>query len=149
MAGKRDAKAPRRNGTGGRVVRFPKVVDAATKQLKVVVTGGSGFFGERLVRAPPSPRGPGGGRGVVVFALVPPADLPEVKHRFLDLNLPFADGTLFRPLKEEKPDVIVHLAQLRSPSHEATYAHELNAIGALHVFAAAGEAKIPRVLLGS
>jgi UDP-glucose 4-epimerase len=80
---------------------------------------------------------------------VPPADLPEVKHRFLDLNLPFADGTLFHLLKEEKPDVIVHLAQLRSPSHQTTYAHELNAIGALHVFAASGEAKVPRILLGS
>ena len=73
----------------------------------------------------------------------------EVRHRFLDLNLPFADGTLFKLLKEERPDAIVHLAQLRSPSRQATYAHELNAIGALHVFAAAGEAKIPRILLGS
>ena len=73
----------------------------------------------------------------------------EVRHRFLDLNLPFADGTLYKLLLEEKPDVIVHLAQLRSPSHQATYAHELNSIGALHVFAAAGEAKVPRVILGS
>jgi UDP-glucose 4-epimerase len=145
MAGKRDAKASRRNGSGGRVVRFPKVVDAATKQSKVVVTGGSGFFGERLVRALLARRD----REVVVFDLVPPADLPEVKHRFLDLNLPFADGTLFKLLKEEKPDVIVHLAQLRSPSREVTYAHELNAIGALHVFAASGEARVPRIILGS
>ena len=55
---------------------------------------------------------------------------------------------LYKLLLEEKPDVIVHLAQLRSPSHQTTYAHELNSIGALHVFAAAGEAKVPRVILG-
>ena len=73
----------------------------------------------------------------------------EVRHRFLDLNLPFADGTLYKLLLEEKPDVIVHLAQLRSPSHQTTYAHELNSIGALHVFAADREAKVPRVILGS
>ena len=135
----------RKAGAGGRVVRFPKVADALTRRPKVVVTGGSGFFGERLVRALVAR----GDREVVVFDLVPPADLPDVKHRFLDLNLPFADGTLFKLLKEEKPDVIVHLAQLRSPSRQTTYAHELNSIGALHVFAAAGEAKIPRILLGS
>jgi len=147
MAGKPEPTAarPRRSGTGGRVVRFPKVADAAVRRPKVVVTGGSGFFGERLVRALLAR----GDREVVVFDLVPPADLTDVKHRFLDLNLPFADGTLFKLLKEEKPDVIVHLAQLRSPSRQATYAHELNAIGALHVFAAAGEAKVPRILLGS
>ncbi len=147
MAGKADVKAarPRRNGSGGRVVRFPKVAETGAKRLKVVVTGGSGFFGERLVRALLTR----GDREVVVFDLVPPADLPEVRHRFLDLNLPFADGTLFKLLREERPDAIVHLAQLRSPSYQATYAHELNAIGALHVFAAAGEAKIPRILLGS
>ncbi|MEO8584595.1 MAG: NAD-dependent epimerase/dehydratase family protein, partial [Acidobacteriota bacterium] len=129
---------------GGRVVRFPKVAEAA-RRPKVVVTGGSGFFGERLVRALLAR----GDRDVVVFDLVPPADLPDVRHRFLDLNLPFADGTLFKLLKEERPDTIVHLAQLRSPSRQTTYAHELNSIGALHVFAAAGEAKIPRVILGS
>ncbi len=150
MAGRPDAGGARgarsrRSGAGGRVVRFPKVADAATRRPKVVVTGGSGFFGERLVRALLAR----GDRDVVVFDLVPPADLPDVKHRFLDLNLPFADGTLFKLLKEERPDVIVHLAQLRSPSHQTTYAHELNSIGALHVFAASGEAKISRILLGS
>jgi UDP-glucose 4-epimerase len=111
-----------------------------------VVTGGAGFFGARVVRSLLLR----GDYEVVVFDLVPPADMPgDVRHRFLDLNLPFADGTLYKLLLEEKPDVIVHLAQLRSPSRQATYAHELNSIGALHVFAAAGEAKIPRVILGS
>ena len=126
-------------------MRFPKVASAVTRRSKIVVTGGSGFFGERLVRALVAR----GDHEVVVFDLVPPADMPDVRHRFLDLNLPFADGTLFKLLKEERPDTIVHLAQLRSPSRQTTYAHELNSIGALHVFAAAGEAKIGRVILGS
>ncbi|MGA7992041.1 MAG: NAD-dependent epimerase/dehydratase family protein [Thermoanaerobaculia bacterium] len=136
----------RKNTGGGRVVSFPKARGAAVRRPKIVVTGGAGFFGARLVRALLA-RGHG---DVVVFDLVPPADMPgDVRHRFLDLNLPFADGTLYKLLLEEKPDVIVHLAQLRSPSHQTTYAHELNSIGALHVFAAAGEAKVPRVILGS
>lgn len=141
------ARAPRaKKGGGGRVVSFPKVSGVPARRPKIVVTGGAGFFGARLVRSLLL----NGEHEVVVFDLVPPADMPgEVHHRFLDLNLPFADGTLYKLLLEEKPDVIVHLAQLRSPSHDSTYAHELNSIGALHVFAAAGEAKIPRVILGS
>ena len=136
----------RRSGGGGRVVTFPKAGAAPARRPKVVVTGGAGFFGARLVRSLLLR----GEHEVVVFDLVPPAEMPvDVRHRFLDLNLPFADGTLYKLLLEEKPDVIVHLAQLRSPSHQATYAHELNSIGALHVFAAAGEAKVPRVILGS
>lgn len=136
----------RRNAGGGRVVRFPRTGAEPGRKARIVVTGGAGFFGARLVRALLLR----GDREVVVFDLVPPADMPaDVRHRFLDLNLPFADGSLYKLLLEERPDAIVHLAQLRSPSHQATYAHELNSIGALHVFAAAGEAKVPRVILGS
>jgi UDP-glucose 4-epimerase len=139
-------RAPRARKGGGRVVSFPKAAGAPARRSKIVVTGGAGFFGARLVRGLLLR----GEHEVVVFDLVPPADMPgEVRHRFLDLNLPFADGSLYKLLLEETPDVIVHLAQLRSPSHNATYAHELNSIGALHVFAAAGEAKVPRVILGS
>jgi UDP-glucose 4-epimerase len=138
-------RPPREKKTaGGRVVSFPK--PGPSRRSKIVVTGGAGFFGARLVRALLLR----GEHEIVVFDLVPPADMPgEVAHRFLDLNLPFSDGSLYKLLLEEKPDAIVHLAQLRSPSHQATYAHELNSIGALHVFAAAGEAKVPRVILGS
>jgi UDP-glucose 4-epimerase len=137
--------APRRRRTRGRVVEMADFAPLARKP-RVVLTGGSGLLGSRLVRALAAR----GDREVVVFDLVPPADAPPgVRHRFLDLTLPHADGTLFRMLKEEKPEALVHLAQLRSPSRQATYAHELNAIGALHVFAAAGEAKISRIVLGS
>ena len=52
-------------------------------------------------------------------------------------------------LTEERPDAIVHLAQIRSPSRQETYVHELNAIGSLHVLAAAGETKVNRIILGS
>ncbi|HEV8267609.1 MAG TPA: NAD-dependent epimerase/dehydratase family protein, partial [Thermoanaerobaculia bacterium] len=136
------ATVKRRRRAGGRVVDFT----AAPRRPKVVVTGASGVLGSRLVRALASR----GDREVVVFDLAPAADTPQdVAHRFVDLNLPYADGTLLKLLKEVRPDAVVHLASLRSPSRDTTYAHELNSIGTLHVLAAAGEAGIARVVLGS
>lgn len=135
-------KGRRRRRPAGRVVEFTP----GPRRPKLIVTGGAGALGARFVRAL-SARGT---HEVVVLDLVPPPDAPpDVRHRFLDLNLPHADGTVYRQLLEERPDAIVHLAQIRSPSHHATYVHELNAIGSLHVLAAAGEAKVSRVILGS
>jgi UDP-glucose 4-epimerase len=132
-----------RRGRTGRVVAF---APAPPKRPKVVVTGGAAPLGARFIRALAARET----HDIVVFDLVPSADAPaEVRHRFLDLNLPHADGTVFKLLKEEKPDAVVHLAQIRSPSRQATYVHELNAIGSLHVLAAAGEARVARVILGS
>ncbi len=137
---RRPARGPR---GGGRVVAFAA---AAPRRARVVVTGGAGPLGAWFVRALAAR----GTHDVVVFDLVPPPDAPPgVRHRFLDLNLPHADGTVYKLLKEERPDAIVHLAQIRSPSRQATYAHELNAIGSLHVLAAAGEAGVGRLVLGS
>jgi len=140
-----ETKPAKRRRARGRVVNLAGYA-AATRRPKVAITGGGGFFGGKLIRELVAR----GGWDIVSFDLVPPADAPaQVVHRFLDLNLPFADLTVFKLLKEEKPDAVVHLAQLRSPLRNATYAHELNSIGALHVLAAAGEARVPRVILGS
>jgi len=139
--GVRGVKGRRR--AGGRVVDFAA---APPRRPKVVVTGGAGPLGARFVRA----LGARETHDLVVFDLVPPPEAPpDVRHRFLDLNLPHADGTVYKLLEEERPDVIVHLAQIRSPSRNTTYVHELNAIGSLHVLSAAGETKVQRIILGS
>jgi UDP-glucose 4-epimerase len=135
-------KGSARKGRRGRVVAFA----AGPRRPKVAITGGAGPLGARFVRALAAR----GTHDIVVFDLVPPPDAPsEIRHRFLDLNLPHSDGTVFKLLSEERPAAVVHLAQIRSPARNATYAHELNAIGSLHVFAAAGEARVDRLILGS
>src|SRR5512140_2776177 len=109
--GRKKRRAPRRQG---RAVDFPQ---PAARRPKLAITGGSGLLGARLVRALAAR----GTLDVVVFDLVPPPDVsPHVAHRFLDLNLPHADGTVLKLLLEERPDAIVHLAALRSPSREST-----------------------------
>ena len=136
------ATGRKRRRPKGRVVEFTP----GPRRPKIVVTGGAGPLGARFVRALAARET----YEVAVFDLVPPPDAPpDVRHRFLDLNLPHADGTVYKLLQEERPDAIVHLAQIRSPSRHATYVHELNAIGSLHVLAAAGEARVSRLILGS
>lgn len=110
---------------------------------KVAVTGGSGYLGARFVRALAAR----GTWDVVVLDLAPAANAPtEVRHRFVDLNLPHSDGTVYKILKEERPDVLVHLAGVRSPLRDQVYAHELNSIGTLNVLGAAGEAGVRRLV---
>ena len=133
---------PARRRRGGTVVDF---APHSGRRPKVAVTGGAGFLGSRLVRSLAAR----GDRDIVVMDLAPAANAPaDVRHRFLDLNLPHSDGTVYKLLKEEKPDILVHLAALRSPTKDFTYVHELNSLGALNVLAAAGEAGVPRVVLG-
>lgn len=133
--------APRaRKRTAGKVVGF---TPAGRGRPKVAVTGGSGYLGARFVRTLAAR----GTWDIVVLDLAPAANTPaEVRHRFLDLNLPHSDGTVYRILKEERPDVLVHLAGVRSPLRDAVYAHELNSIGTLNVFGAAGEAGVNRLI---
>jgi len=136
---KKGAPRPRRKAVG-KVVGF---TPAGGARPKVAVTGGSGYLGARFVRALAAR----GTWDVVVLDLAPAANTPaEVRHRFLDLNLPHSDGTVYRILKEERPDVLVHLAGVRSPLRDQVYAHELNSIGTLNVFGAAGEAGVRRLI---
>ena len=131
---KKAARPAARRRAAGKVVGF---TPAGGGRPKVAVTGGSGYLGARFVRALATR----GTWDVVVLDLAPAANTPaEVRHRFLDLNLPHSDGTVYKILKEERPDVLVHLAGVRSPLRDAVYAHELNSIGTLNVFGAAGEA---------
>lgn len=117
--------------------------------LVVAVTGSAGFLGRRLVQRLVSDR-----RVAQVLAL----DVHEAEdrprherllHRHLDLTRPTADQDLLTLLRNHEADVLVHLAFLSEPSRQPDFAHELEAIGTLHVLNACAEHRIHKVVMAS
>jgi hypothetical protein len=89
-------KGSARKGRRGRVVAFA----AGPRRPKVAITGGAGPLGARFVRALAAR----GTHDIVVFDLVPPPDAPsEIRHRFLDLNLPHSDGPSSSSCRKSAP----------------------------------------------
>lgn len=116
-------------------------------QQVVAVVGSHGFLGaglsERLVADPSIER-------VIEIDLRPPAHLPRrAIFRGIDLTRPSADQELADVFTVEKVDTVVHLAFFGAPIHNATYAHELEAIGTLHVLSAAAAAQVGQLVMQS
>ena len=87
---------------------------------------------------------------VVGIDLRPPRTVPQrMIFRRVDLTRPSADQELADVLLTEGVDTLVHLAFFASPIHNATYAHELEAIGTLHVLAAAAASNVRRLIVQS
>ena len=87
---------------------------------------------------------------IVVFDVARPVDMPErVRFVRLDLLRPGAEGDLERALAEARLDALYHLAFVNSRVHRASFAHELDVVGTLHLLAAAGAVKVPRLIVPS
>lgn len=113
----------------------------------VAVTGAHSFLGEELIRLLEADR-----RYVKVLAIDirrPDIQLTKTQFHKVDLTLPNADGELARLLAGEKVDTLVHLAFLTKPSHNTTWAHELEAIGTLHVCNACAASKVRKLVMWS
>lgn len=113
----------------------------------VAVVGSHGFLGSRLIdRLAGDPAI----ERVVGIDLRPPRDTPpKTIFRRVDLTRPSADQELADVLAVERVDTLVHIAFFASPIHNAAYAHELEAIGTLHVLSAAAAARVRRLVVQS
>jgi len=114
---------------------------------RIAITGTASFLGGRLLRSLVAARG-----ADVVLALditPPPTTLQGVRHRMVDLTLPGADRRLVEVFREEDVDTVFHAAFFTTPRRDASYSHELESIGTLHLAAAAAAAGVRHLLLRS
>ena len=100
------------------------------------ITGTASFLG---ARAPAPARGGARRRRACVargHRRRRPRPSHGVRHRMVDLTLPGADQRLVDVFREEHVDTVVHAAFFTTPRRDATYSHELESIGTLHLAAA-------------
>jgi UDP-glucose 4-epimerase len=114
---------------------------------RVALTGAASFLGSRLLRRLVEERG--GDEVLVVDVAAPPAGLPGIRFRQLDLTEPAADQRLLEALREERVETVAHMAFFTTPRRDATYAHELESIGTLGALAASAAAGVKRFVMRS
>ncbi len=113
----------------------------------VAITGAHSFLGLELIKLLENDR-----RYLKVLAIdIRKPELPLGKTLFhkLDLTLPNADAEVAQVLKRDHADTLVHLALLSKPTHNTAWAHELEAIGTMHVLNACAAVRVHKVVLSS
>jgi UDP-glucose 4-epimerase len=112
---------------------------------RIAITGTASFLGSRLLRRLVEQHG---GDGVVAVDITPPpAALPGVRFRELDLTEPAADQRLLEALRDEDVEAVVHMASFTTPRRDTSYAHELESIGTLGALAASAAAGVKLFVL--
>ena len=113
----------------------------------VAVTGAQSFLGKEVIRRLEEDR-----RYTKILAIdIRKPDIQMTKTQFhkVDLTLPNADEEVAHALSRERADTLLHLALLSKPTHNKTWAHELEAIGTMYVLNACAACKVHKVILWS
>lgn len=117
------------------------------KHMRVGVTGVSSDLGRGLLpRLEADPLVD----AIVVFDVARPKETTKkCTYVRVDLTRPGMEEELTRSFREQKLDVLVHLAFVNSRVHGPAFAHELEVIGSMHVLAAAQAVGLSRLIFPS
>ncbi|MHB8418506.1 MAG: NAD-dependent epimerase/dehydratase family protein [Myxococcales bacterium] len=135
MAGKADG--PRKAGT-------KRSAAAGERGRSIAVTGAFGFLGRALIARLEGQ--PAVERIVALDLKPPPGELRKTTFVHIDLTHPRADAAMAEAMLAAGADTLVHLALLYNPVHNASYAHEVEAIGTLQLLAAATAAGVDALI---
>jgi UDP-glucose 4-epimerase len=137
-----------------KAARHPKSSTTAPDQprsgLRVAVTGASSDFG-RLVL----PRLQGADWVSEILSIEPDNEKSSlslstrVRRLSTTFSRPESEAEVASALEAFRADVLLHLSFVNSPVHSATFAHELECLGSLHLLAAATRAGVKRVVMPS
>lgn len=110
----------------------------------VALTGSASFLGQNLVGLfEDDPRIE---RIVSLDIRAPVTAGPKTRHVPIDLTTPGIDARIAEVLSEEDVSAVVHLAFLAEASHAEAWAHELEAVGTMHVVNAARRADVTKIV---
>jgi UDP-glucose 4-epimerase len=113
----------------------------------VALTGASDFIGTGVIR---HVEHSGAYRRALALDVHPPeGTLVKTEFVPLDLTQPSAQSQLLEILSRERVDTMVHLAFLSNPTHNSSWAHELEAIGTLYVVNACAARGVQKLVMWS
>lgn len=113
----------------------------------VALTGAASFLGRNLVGV--FEDDPTIARIVAVDIKAPETGGDKTRTYPIDLTTPTAEARVADALAAEGVDTLLHLAFLSSPTHATAWAHELESVGTMHVFNAARQVGLHKLILWS
>ncbi len=117
------------------------------EQRVVAITGAYSYIGAELIKRLERDRRYY--KLIAVDVRKPTFPLHKTQFHKVDLTLPTADADLAAIWKREGVDTVVHAAFLSSPTHAASWAHELESIGTMHVLNAVAECNVRKLVVWS
>src|SRR5688572_14063241 len=120
---------------------------ASARDRVVAVTGACTFLGSELIKMLEAD--PTCARVLALDVRRPdlPADLVKVEHHPIDLTVPTVGTQLAALLRDV--DTVVHGAFLSFPTHAASWAHELEDVGTMHLLDACAQVAPARIVVVS
>lgn len=121
--------------------------DKARRGRVVALTGAAAFLGRNLIGLlEEDPRV----ERVIALDLKAPATAgAKTTVVPVDLTAPSSEERVAEVLAAESVDTLVHLAFISAPTHASAWAHELEAIGTLHLLNAARQVNLRKLVLWS
>lgn len=120
---------------------------APRRGRSVAITGAASFVGRNLIGV--LEEDPLIDRIVAIDVRAPETAGPKTRLYEIDLTGPRSADRVAEVLQAEGAQTLVHLAFLSSPTPAVAWAHELESVGSMHVFQAARQAALAKLILWS
>lgn len=131
------------HGTGS----GPTAADRPPRARVVALTGAAAFLGRNLIGI--LEEDPRIERIIALDIKTPETGGQKTRVIPIDLTAPSSEERIADVLAAERVDTLLHLAFLSAPTHATAWAHELEAIGTLHLLNAARQVSLRKLILWS
>lgn len=126
----------------------PSALRAARPRGRVVaLTGAAGFLGRNLVGV--LEEDPAVAAVIAIDVTPPPTGGKKTRYYDVDLTAQSCEERIGEILAAEHVDTVVHLAFVSAPTFASAWAHELEAVGTMHLLNAARQVGLRKLVLWS